>query len=83
MIKIENILKGDKSEIKNFNSNQYSVVIEELTKWKTVLWSRNEDLQICINGLLDEMGRIQRNFRQTSTYVLSCMFAKIYDLKEL
>ncbi|XP_057371209.1 golgin-45-like [Daphnia carinata] len=42
-----------------------SVIIDELTKWKAALCTRNNNLQLCIQGLLDEMNSIQNHQNQT------------------
>lgn len=45
-----------------------SVIIDELTKWKAALCTRNNNLQLCIQGLLDEMNSIQNHQNQTYKY---------------
>lgn len=48
----------------------HSVVIEELTKWKAILFSRNEDFKLCVKGLLDEVSLIQKNHLKTLKYAI-------------
>jgi len=42
-----------------------SVVVEDLTKWKSALLNRNDQLQICLQNLFDETERIHHNHQQT------------------
>jgi hypothetical protein len=44
------------------------VIIDELTRWKAALCTRNNNLQLCIQGLLDEMNSIQNHQNQTYKY---------------
>lgn len=47
---------------------RFSVVIDELTKWKAALCNHNNNLQLCVQGLLDEMGLIQNHQLRTYKY---------------
>lgn len=58
-----------------------SLIIDELTRWKSALCTRNNNLQLCIQGLLDEMNCIQNHQNQTYTYYCSTKL-KICTLKE-
>lgn len=51
-----------------FSYSTCSVVIEELTKWKSVLCKRNDDLQLCVKGLISEMDSISTNQQQIHKY---------------
>ncbi|XP_046445655.1 golgin-45-like [Daphnia pulex] len=46
-----------------------SVIIDELTRWKSALCTRNNNLQLCIQGLLDEMNSIQNHQNQTYNHL--------------
>ena len=59
--------KKQKKTIKNkYNLFlESSVIIDELTRWKAALCTHNNNLQLCIQGLLDEMNSIQNKQNQT------------------